>query len=139
MAEEDEDKVEDQPEPTVDSMGRPYIPMAKLAEHSSNTDLWMAINNKVYNVTEYMDEHPGGEEVLMDKAGMDATMEFEDVGHSNDARNTLAKFMVGELPPSERNVVDGGGGGAGGGASMTVMLLLPLILAIGAGYYFYGM
>lgn len=31
-------------------------------------------------------QHPGGEEVLIEQAGRDATEAFEDVGHSTDAR-----------------------------------------------------
>merc|ERR1712087_376832 len=99
---------EEKPEPTTDSQGRPFVPLATVAKHATNEDIWMAINGKVYNVTKYMEEHPGGEEVLMDKAGQDATEEFEDVGHSNDARKTLETFIVG---------------------SAMLMYLLPLILA----------
>lgn len=32
------------------------------------------------------DQHPGGEEVLIEQAGREATEAFEDVGHSSDAR-----------------------------------------------------
>ena len=33
--------------------------------------MWMIISNKVYDVTKYLEDHPGGEEVLLDKGGMD--------------------------------------------------------------------
>lgn len=39
----------------------------------------------------------GGEEVLLDVAGQDATEAFEDVGHSDEARETLEQLLVGEL------------------------------------------
>lgn len=47
-------------------------------------------------------QHPGGEEVLLEQAGKDATEAFEDVGHSTDARELMNKFKVGELVDSER-------------------------------------
>lgn len=42
-------------------------------------------------------QHPGGEEVLLEQAGSDATESFEDVGHSTDAREMLEQYYVGEL------------------------------------------
>nr|CAD7447207.1 unnamed protein product [Timema bartmani] len=42
-------------------------------------------------------QHPGGEEVLLEQAGKDATEAFEDVGHSSDARGLMGKYKVGEL------------------------------------------
>lgn len=41
--------------------------------------------------------HRGGEEVLLDVAGQDATEAFEDVGHSDEAREILAGIEVGTL------------------------------------------
>uniref|UniRef100_H3A7S6 Cytochrome b5 type B n=1 Tax=Latimeria chalumnae TaxID=7897 RepID=H3A7S6_LATCH len=43
--------------------------------------------------------HPGGEEVLFEQAGGDATESFEDVGHSVDAREMLTQYYIGELHP----------------------------------------
>lgn len=42
-------------------------------------------------------QHPGGEEVLLEQAGKDATEQFEDVGHSSDAREMMTKYKIGEL------------------------------------------
>ncbi|KAJ1083779.1 hypothetical protein NDU88_003934 [Pleurodeles waltl] len=46
--------------------------------------------------------HPGGEEVLFEQAGGDATESFEDVGHSIDAREMLKQYFIGEVHPSDR-------------------------------------
>lgn len=43
----------------------------------------------IYSLIEslsFIIQHPGGEEVLLEQAGKDATEAFEDVGHSTDAR-----------------------------------------------------
>ena len=42
-------------------------------------------------------QHPGGEEIMIENAGLDATEAFEDVGHSTDAREMLAEYLIGEL------------------------------------------
>jgi cytochrome b involved in lipid metabolism len=57
----------------------------------------MVLSGKVYNVTQFMDEvsinitnqHPGGDEVLIEQAGVDATDAFEEIGHSDDAKELL--------------------------------------------------
>ncbi|XP_040109163.1 cytochrome b5 type B isoform X2 [Oryx dammah] len=45
--------------------------------------------------------HPGGEEVLMEQAGGDATESFEDVGHSSDAREMLKQYYIGDVHPND--------------------------------------
>jgi len=98
----------------------------------------MSIHGTVYNVTKYLEDHPGGEEVLLDRGGKDATEDFEDVGHSNEARKALNKYEIGMLPPSERTAASSEGGGSSGGGG--AMLALPVLaIAIGLGYYFFVM
>lgn len=55
---------------------------------------------KVYDVTKYLEEHPGGSEVLLDHAGKYADEMFEDIGHSGDAKEKLKTLLVGELTVS---------------------------------------
>ncbi|KAK4128467.1 cytochrome b5, partial [Parathielavia appendiculata] len=68
-----------------------------VAEHNTKKDLYVVIHDQVYDCTKFVDEHPGGEEVLLDVAGQDATEAFEDVGHSDEARETLEQLKVGTL------------------------------------------
>lgn len=112
----------------------PCSTRADVATHSGPADAWLIIEGKVFDVSKYLEDHPGGEEVLLDRVGQDATEDFEDVGHSQDARKQLATFEVGELPPSERKSAKAASGGGGGG--MGVMALVPVLLAAGAGYYY---
>ncbi|BFG16848.1 hypothetical protein CerSpe_031220 [Prunus speciosa] len=41
---------------------------------------------EVYAVSSYLDNHPGGDKVVLAATGRDATEDFEDAGHSNTAR-----------------------------------------------------
>jgi len=68
-----------------------------VSAHSTKKDLYVVIHDKVYNASSFIDEHPGGEEVLLDVGGQDATEAFEDVGHSDEAREILAGLIVGDL------------------------------------------
>ncbi|RZC88919.1 hypothetical protein C5167_030612 [Papaver somniferum] len=44
-----------------------------------------------------MEDHPGGDEVLLSATGKDATDDFEDVGHSTSARAMMDEYLVGEV------------------------------------------
>lgn len=54
--------------------------------------------NVVYNITKYLEDHPGGKEILIEVAGTDATEAFEEIGHSDEAREQLEPYFVGDLP-----------------------------------------
>lgn len=57
----------------------------------------MSNTKAVYDVTKYLEDHPGGAEVLAEAAGTDATEAFENAGHSEDAFEIMADFQVGTL------------------------------------------
>ncbi|EDW89200.1 cytochrome b5 [Drosophila yakuba] len=89
----------------MSSEGTKTFTRAEVAKHNTNKDTWLLIHNNIYDVTAFLNEHPGGEEVLIEQAGKDATENFEDVGHSNDARDMMKKYKIGELVESERTSV----------------------------------
>jgi len=72
------------------------IKLTEVAQHDKLEDVWIVIHNKVYDVTHFIGEHPGGD-ILMDGAGKDATGLFEDIGHSSDARSMLKDYYIGDL------------------------------------------
>ncbi|KAL6930102.1 hypothetical protein ACO0SA_001509 [Hanseniaspora valbyensis] len=63
------------------------------------------INDKVYNVSEFVNEHPGGDEIIMEFYGQDCTQDFEDIGHSPDAYKTLQKLCVGDVDTTSEKPV----------------------------------
>lgn len=69
----------------------------EIAKHNTANDLWVVYNGRVYDVSHYIDEHPGGEEVVVDVAGTDATEAFDDIGHSEDAHEILRGLVIGKL------------------------------------------
>ncbi|KAK3000346.1 hypothetical protein RJ639_022469 [Escallonia herrerae] len=69
----------------------------EVAKHDKTKDCWLIISGKVYDVTPFMDDHPGGDEVLLSATGKDATNDFEDVGHSDSAREMMAQYYIGEI------------------------------------------
>ncbi|CAK6982372.1 cytochrome b5 [Scomber scombrus] len=79
--------------------GLKYYRLSEVEEQNTFKSTWIIIHNKVYDVTKFLEEHPGGEEVLREQAGGNATESFEDVGHSTDAREMASDMIIGELHP----------------------------------------
>ncbi|KAM9757478.1 cytochrome b5 type B isoform 1-T1 [Dama dama] len=78
-----------------------YYRLEEVAKRNSPEDIWLVIHGRVYDVSRFLNEHPGGEEVLMEQAGGDATESFEDVGHSSDAREMLKQYYIGDVHPND--------------------------------------
>uniref|UniRef100_G1N8Z8 Cytochrome b5 type B n=1 Tax=Meleagris gallopavo TaxID=9103 RepID=G1N8Z8_MELGA len=80
--------------------------------------------------------HPGGEEVLLEQAGRDATESFEDVGHSTDAREMLKQYYIGELHPVRTSPLSNTGGNS---PHFWSTWLIPIFgaLVIGLMYRYY--
>ncbi|EFO26121.2 hypothetical protein LOAG_02355 [Loa loa] len=68
------------------------VTRAQVAEHNTSNSTWICIEN----------QHPGGSEVLLKLAGLDATEEYEDIGHSTDARLLKEKYLVAEVVDEEK-------------------------------------
>ncbi|EFO84924.1 hypothetical protein GCK72_001050 [Caenorhabditis remanei] len=80
------------------------ISLEEVAKHNYEgieKSCWIVISGKVYDVTKFLNEHPGGEEVISQLAGKDATVGFLDVGHSKDAIEMTKEYLIGQLPESE--------------------------------------
>ena len=45
------------------------VSAADLAKHTGEDDCWLTIHGKVYNVTKYLMDHPGGMDVMLEHAG----------------------------------------------------------------------
>ncbi|XP_034427662.1 cytochrome b5-like [Hippoglossus hippoglossus] len=82
--------------------GERLFRLSEIQEQNSFKSTWIIIHHKVYDVTKFLEEHPGGEEVLREQAGGDATESFEDIGHSSDAREMASSMVIGELHPDDR-------------------------------------
>ncbi|GME91448.1 hypothetical protein B5S28_g4371 [[Candida] boidinii] len=96
----------------------------EVAAHNTRSDLYIVVDGKVYDCSEYLDEHPGGEEVIIDCAGDDATEAFEDIGHSEDAREILEGLLVGTVEGGFKSTKQATATSEGGSS-------LPLVAAAG--------
>merc|ERR1712142_1288941 len=92
--------------PEVSENGLKIFSMEEVEKHIDPKDddvgVWTVIHDRVYDVTKFLDEHPGGEEIMIENAGIDSTEAFEDVGHSTDAREMLEEFYIGEVHEDDK-------------------------------------
>uniref|UniRef100_A0A8C5ET21 Cytochrome b5 reductase 4 n=1 Tax=Gouania willdenowi TaxID=441366 RepID=A0A8C5ET21_GOUWI len=73
------------------------VTQEELEKHNTRGDCWTCIRGMVYNVTAYMEYHPGGEEELMKAAGADGTELFDQVHRWVNYESMLKECLVGRM------------------------------------------
>ena len=89
-------------------------------------------------MTKFLNDHPGGPEIILDVAGKDAHEQFEDIGHSEAAKQDTEEYLVGKLhenPEEVKAVLESRtkrkeGTESSGSGMMTVVAIMAIILAI---------
>merc|ERR1712107_651550 len=76
--------------------GLDLISLDEVSYHCMREDAWIVIYDKVYEMTEYLEgaQHPGGEDVILEYLGYDATLAFRGVNHSRSALRVLDKYAL---------------------------------------------
>ena len=60
-------------------------------------EAWIIVEGKVYNITKYIDEHPGGIKAISVWAGKDASKPFRGPQHGAQVDDVIAIFYIGDL------------------------------------------
>lgn len=68
----------------------------QVASHCTSEDLWLIIKGKVYNLTDYVALHPGGE-ALLRNGGRDSTEGFSGSQHPARVWDMIDEFYIGDL------------------------------------------
>lgn len=88
--------------PKIDIDDLPEFTLSEVSEHWQSDDCWIVVFDRVYDVTDFVDEHPGGAFIMQEHFGRDATLVFRGSRHGPDAYDMLDKFLIGVLVESER-------------------------------------
>ena len=75
----------------------PLVEMSEVARHASESDGWLVVGEYVIDVTSFLDEHPGGRDMLTPYLGKDGTAAFDRIGHSTEAEILLSNFRIGRV------------------------------------------
>lgn len=77
-----------------------------VAQHNKESSLFMVIDAIVYDLSKFIDLHPGGAAVLLDAdvAGKDATQQFFGL-HRSDVLRKYKRLAVGRIEGEEQKVI----------------------------------
>lgn len=68
----------------------------EVSRHKTKNDCYLIVNDQVYDVSSYIDQHPGGVRKIVDYCGKESSVAFAAV-HSNFAWNLLEDYYVGDI------------------------------------------
>lgn len=74
--------------------------LKEVSAHTTSKSCWVIYKKKVYDVTEFIQDHPGGDDLILDYAGKDVTEVMKDVlehEHSDSAYEILEEYCIGRL------------------------------------------
>jgi len=82
--------------------GTVTLSAAEISRHNTPGDCWIIINNKVYDVTAHLTDHPGGAGLITPYCGQNATAAYDTKGgkgnpHSANADSTLNPIYLGNV------------------------------------------
>lgn len=69
------------------------ITLCEVVKHQTENDCWIIANNFVYDVTNFLNKHPGGSKTILNKSGQDVTFDYN--FHSN--KEIWKKYLIGEI------------------------------------------
>jgi len=77
--------------------------LSDVASHNTYNDCWLIISGKVYDVTDFLGQHPGGASEIIPHCGTESTQAFATQdrgaggGHSVQASDMLANYLIGMI------------------------------------------
>ncbi|KAI8148229.1 hypothetical protein BJV82DRAFT_591353 [Fennellomyces sp. T-0311] len=80
----------------------------ELASHNTHKSCWVVYNGKVYDVTEFIQDHPGGDDLILEYGGRDVTAIMKDElehDHSEAAYEILEEYCIGQVAPLKKKTL----------------------------------
>ena len=81
----------------------------EVAKHNDSNSCWIIRRGKVYDITKFLHNHPGGPQIIEDFAGTDVTLLMDAAdphSHSRNAYKTLMDLEIGVVEGHEQESED---------------------------------
>ncbi|KAI8075441.1 cytochrome b5-like heme/steroid binding domain-containing protein [Gilbertella persicaria] len=75
----------------------------QVAEHNTAKDIWVIVDGKVFDLTNFINDHPGGKKILLKKAGKDATKEFNTFHNDAIMQRVGLPMQIGVIEQSNKS------------------------------------
>eukprot|EP00040_Diaphanoeca_grandis_P038706 m.257124 g.257124 ORF g.257124 m.257124 type:complete len:84 (+) comp35001_c0_seq1:27-278(+) len=71
--------------------------MAEVATNNTAQNCWIVVDGGVYNVTEFLEDHPGGKRILVKSSGKDASKEFYQMHKASVLTKYAEEYKIGTV------------------------------------------
>lgn len=88
----------------------PIFNRAQVASHNSKKSCYVTIASRVYDVTDFLEDHPGGDDLILKYAGKDVSEILEDEvshKHSDSAYEILEEYLIGYAKDDDTDSTNG--------------------------------
>ncbi|KAJ5605928.1 hypothetical protein N7510_008709 [Penicillium lagena] len=78
-------------------MSKSFTPADVASHNNADNGLYIIVDSSVYDVTEFINEHPGGAKILKRVAGKDASKQFWKYHNESVLKKYAPKLKIGEV------------------------------------------
>ncbi|KAM0754907.1 cytochrome b5 [Meredithblackwellia eburnea MCA 4105] len=78
-------------------MAKEIYSVADVAAHNKDKDAWVIIDGGVYDMSDFLDEHPGGKKILLNSCGKDSSEKFWKFHSKKVLEKTAKPFLIGAV------------------------------------------
>jgi cytochrome b involved in lipid metabolism len=76
-----------------------YYSYLEVVKHNKEDSCWILVGRKIYDVTEFLNLHPGSKQAILKYAGYNVKNSY--IFHSKKAKKIWKKFFIGKLLKDE--------------------------------------
>lgn len=90
----------------IEGVPSKQISREEVAKNNTEDSLWVVVDARVYDLTDFADAHPGGSVVLQQVAGQDATQAFYSLHRHEVVQQYAPKFCIGTVKGEKPQVIE---------------------------------